>query len=60
MTKTRGVPGRSFEYKIGSPTARAEVGRRVAAGERVEAVAAAYGISATTARRYAAKVEASR
>jgi len=53
MTETRGVPGRSFEHKIPNPETRREIARRVPAGGDIAEIAALYGISTSTVRRYA-------
>ncbi|MCB0927103.1 MAG: helix-turn-helix domain-containing protein [Mycobacterium sp.] len=49
---SRGVPGRSFEHRIPDPEVRATIGRRALAGEQVERLAAEFGVSASTVRRY--------
>lgn len=50
MEKSRSIP-----WAIEDPGTRREVARRVRAGERVTAIAAAYRISASSVRRYAAE-----
>ncbi|BBY97884.1 hypothetical protein MFAL_13510 [Mycolicibacterium fallax] len=52
MQLSRGVPGRSFEHRISNPAVRAQIGRRALEGERVEALAAEFQVSASTVRRY--------
>ncbi|MCB9441158.1 MAG: hypothetical protein H6523_13030 [Mycolicibacterium sp.] len=47
-----GVPGRQFEHRIADPEVRSTIGRRALAGEQVERLAAEYGVSASTVRRY--------
>lgn len=55
MTKVRGIPGRFFPHAIPDPERRREVAKRVRDGERIADVAARYGISSWTVRRYAAE-----
>ncbi|WP_434085429.1 helix-turn-helix domain-containing protein [Mycolicibacter virginiensis] len=55
MERTRGIPGRFFEHKIPDPERRRDVAKRVANGERIADVAARYGVSPWTVRRYAAE-----
>lgn len=52
MEKVRGIPGRSFEFKIPDAEGRREVARRVRAGEAIDDIAAELGISTNTVRRY--------
>ena len=58
MTKVRGIPGRSFEYRIPDMEGRRAVARRVQAGEPIDAIAADLGIAPNTVRRYAAEFAA--
>ena len=66
MEKKRGIPGRFFPFAIPNPETRREVAKRVQDGERIADIAARYGVSPWTVRRYAkefaieAKAEAAR
>ncbi|MFL0278089.1 helix-turn-helix domain-containing protein [Mycobacterium sp. SMC-19] len=55
MSKVRGIPGRFFPHAIPDPETRREVAKRVRDGERISDVAARYGVSYWTVRRYVAE-----
>ncbi|WP_133164935.1 helix-turn-helix domain-containing protein [Mycolicibacter virginiensis] len=55
MPKPRGIPGRFFPHAIPDPERRRDVAKRVRDGERIADVAARYGVSPWTVRRYVAE-----
>lgn len=53
MTKTSGIPGRSFEHAVPNPSDRKLIAAAYAAGEPAWKLALQYGISSRTVLRYA-------
>ncbi|MGV0675685.1 helix-turn-helix domain-containing protein [Mycolicibacterium fortuitum] len=50
--QTRGIPGRFFPYAVPDDQTRIHIAQRAQAGESVSALAAEYGVSTRTVRRY--------